>query len=524
MSQVVTQPAVCFTGVCKTWGQVRANDHVSFTVQPGTLHALIGENGAGKSTAMNMLFGLEQHDSGTISVNGHTLNHHSPEAAKKLGIGMVHQHFLLAEPYSSLENIALALRDRYSPWRPLPWKKLREELNITAQQIGLTALDWDAPIATLPVATQQKIEILKCLLGHSRIMILDEPTAVLTPQESDELFAMLSRLKEQGTTIILITHKLREVLGHSDHVTVLRRGRVVMSVPTKDTSATQLGAALVGDQLPPPITHVVPRTEKSYPVITLRDVTIKPQNGRPWLDNISLQVMPHEIVGIAGVQGSGQHRLVQLLKDPRSYFHHAQHTTVSGTYHFDGIEAQHLSTEKLLRQGLAVIAEDRHQDGLLLDRPMTENFLLGHLTQGLFQNHGLIKRAQLLEATETAIRDFNVRPPLPHAIADSFSGGNQQKLLIARALYHRPKFLIASEPTRGVDIGAIAQIHRTLENVRQETPLGILLISSDLDELMALSDRLYVMYCGRFVKEFTRDSFDERTIGFWMGGGHQDVH
>lgn len=510
-------PAVELRGLTKRFQHVVANAGVNLQVKAGTIHGVIGENGAGKSTAMKMLYGQYTPDEGEILVDGVVHRWGSPLDAIRAGIGMVHQHFMLAGPSTVLDNIVLGAEPAQGSlsWlpralRPVDRKAARAQLDRLATQYGLP-VDWDALIEDLPVGIQQRIEILKLLYRNARILILDEPTAVLTPQEVIDLFANLRKLKAEGKTIIIITHKLKEVMSFTDRVTVFRSGKVTGEVETSQTSPEQLAQLMVGRQVVLSV-EVPPQPPLGQPVMETRGLNLAKPHAK--LQNINLQVRAGEVVGIAGVEGNGQSDLLQAILHPSD-----AHTRDSGQIHILGQDVSEKSTAAIKALGVGVVPEDRHREGLLLERSLTENFLLGLQRSPRFESRGFIVESRLNEAYRRAAEEYDVRPRAPDLEAGRLSGGNQQKLIIAREFEREPKFLIAAQPTRGVDVGAIEFIHKRILRARSEGA-GVLLVSSELDEILALSDRILVMFDGKIAGEFKRGECTERELGLAMGGGH----
>lgn len=487
--------AVEFKGICKYFGDVRANSDISFTIPAGTIHAIVGENGAGKSTAMKILFGMYQPDEGELFIHGNPVNFTTPIEAMAAKIGMVHQHFMLAEPFTALDNILL--QQKGSAFSQLPRSEQLTRLNEIASRYGFH-VDLTAKLEDLSVGEQQRIEILKILSQDSEILILDEPTAVLTPQEVQELFANLRKLKCEGKTILIITHKLKEVMALSDAVTVFRHGRVIKSKSTSETSLEELAELMVGRRMQTPRERELP-IDKEKILLQFEDVSAA--LGNHHLHNVSLQVHAREIVGIAGVEGNGQDILIRALLDPKS------------------LNKNSLSGKALCHGQLQALPEDRLRFGVLPSRPVYENFLLGQQRKGLFSSGFFLKTRELIQRTRAAMKEYDVRPHDEHLPFEKLSGGNQQKLVVARALTQKPDIILAAQPTRGVDIGAIEFIHNELRRCR-DAGAGVLLISSELDELMALSDRILVLYKGQILAQFARADFDEVSLGKAMGGGH----
>lgn len=506
---VETAAAVELRGLTKQFGSVVANDGVNLRIQPGTIHGVIGENGAGKSTAMKMLYGIFPPDAGEIIVHGKTCVWGSPADAIAAGIGMVHQHFMLAGPYTALDNILLGAE----PVRlgVIDRRRARIRLDSLAQQYGL-AVDWDAAIDDLPVGVQQRVEILKLLYRDARILILDEPTAVLTPQETNELFRNLKKLRDEGKTIVLITHKLKEVMSFTDHVTVFRTGKVTGEMPTAQTNPQELANLMVGRKVVlsinvPPV-HA--RDELAMEVAGL-SLAGSVAGSRHKLSDVNFSVRRGEIVGIAGVEGNGQSELLQAILHPREPL-----CRTSGTVRFLGEDVTHWDARKIRDLGIAVIPEDRQREGLLLERPVSENFLLGLQRSAAFSQAGLLNAKNLGAAATQAVEEYDVRPRDLGIPAGKLSGGNQQKLIVAREFQRKPRMLIAAQPTRGVDVGAIEFIHNRIVRARDEGA-GVLLVSFELEDILTLSDRILVMYEGRIAAEFAR-GVSERELGLKMAG------
>lgn len=510
--------AVELCGIAKSFGPVVANSDISFGVRRGSIHAIIGENGAGKSTAMKMLYGVYRPDAGEIRVAGAPRAWASPSDAIAAGIGMVHQHFMLAGPETALDNILLGAEGA-RVFAAIPRRKARAELGALSSRYGLS-LDLDAPVETLPVGVQQRIEILKLLHRRAEILILDEPTAVLTPQETGELFVNLKRLRDEGKTILIITHKLKEVMAISDEVTVFRAGRVSGTLPTREASVEKLADLMVGRKV---VLQVeVPERVAPGPGVLLAEgleLDALPGGERKRLSGVSFEVRAGEVVGIAGVEGNGQSELLELLLHPRD-FGRAARGSISyfGTPVFGPRVSADWRTPEIFGLGVGVIPEDRHRQALLLERPVWENFLLGLQRFRRFAGRGgWIRRDEVFASASRALEDYDVRPRSLEIHAGGLSGGNQQKLIIAREFERQPRLLIAAQPTRGVDVGAIEAIHRRIIDARTRGA-GVLLVSSELDEVLALSDRILVLYNGAIAAEFARGQVTEHEIGLKMGG------
>jgi len=500
-------PKLELRGVRKVFGDCVANESVSLRVERGTIHAIVGENGAGKSTAMKILYGQYIADAGEIIVDGKARQWRSSADAIAAGMGMVHQHFMLAGCHDAVENVLLAaggsafgLLDRAGAV-----KRLRELMREFHMEVRL-----DVPVALLSVGEQQRIEILKLLFRDSDILILDEPTAVLAPGEIEALFGTLRGMASRGKTVLIITHKLKEVIALASRVTVFRAGRVTGEREVKGATVAELASMMVGREisLDDKSARVAPRAE-----VVLELLQAKPVRALSRLEPVSFRLHSGEILGIAGVEGNGQTELIRLLLDPRERLE-------SGVIKLGGRDVSRAPGGRLrLGEGLAVFPEDRLREALLLPDSVEDNFLLGHQRALKYRRSKLfLDRGAVRAAAESAIRDFDVRPANPRARAGSLSGGNQQKLVVARELSTNPRFLLAAQPTRGVDIGAIESIHRRILDLRNKGS-GVLLVSSELDEVLKLSDRVLVLYRGRVVGSFLRGDFDEKKIGLLMAGG-----
>ena len=502
--------AVELRGLTKRFGSVLANAGVDLRVEPGTIHGVVGENGAGKSTAMKMLYGIFPPDAGEILVEGRKRAWASPADAIAAGIGMVHQHFMLAGPYSVLDNILLGAEPRKGLM--IDRKTARARLEALARQYGLP-VDWDRPVDELPVGIQQRIEILKLLYRDARILILDEPTAVLTPQETNALFGNLQKLRDEGKTVLLITHKLREVMGFTDRVTVFRAGKVTGDVQTSQTSPQELANLMVGRKvvlgIEVPAAHPLNESAMEVTALSLKSDV---EGSRHKLSDVNFSVKRGEIVGIAGVEGNGQSELLQAILHPQDPLRRT-----SGTVKFLGQDVTDWHAAKIRDLGIGVIPEDRQLEGLLLGRPVRENFLLGLQRSSEFSQGGFLRSNHLMATASQAVEEYDVRPRDLMIRAGKLSGGNQQKLIVAREFQRKPRMLIAAQPTRGLDVGAIEFIHTRVVRARDEGA-GVLLVSFELDEIMTLSDRILVMYEGRLVAEFNRGQASERDLGLKMGG------
>ncbi len=497
-------PAVELLDITKSFGRLVANDRVSLAVAPGTVHALVGENGAGKTTLMRVLFGLYQPDAGEIRVAGTPARLRSPLDALRLGLGMVHQHFMLVPPLTVAENITLGREPR----RGVAFDRARAEGAVAeiSRRHGLR-VDPRARVATLSVGEQQRVEILKTLYRGARVLILDEPTAVLTPQEVDELFGVLRSLVAHGDTVILITHKLREVMEIADRVTVMRHGRVVGEKPTAATSIEDLAELMVGRAVLLDVDKGP--VHPAAPELTVRDLVVRDERGLEAVRGLSLTVRAGEILGIAGVEGNGQAELVEALAGLRR--------PAAGEILLAGRAITRLPPSGRFRAGLAHVPADRLARGLIGDYTLADNLILGSQREAPYARRGWLDRAVIDRHAARTLATYDVRPAEPRAAARTLSGGNQQKLVVARELTRGARVLLAAHPTRGVDLGAIEFIHRRLVAER-DAGRGVLLVSSDLAELLSLADRLVVLYEGRIVHETTPAATDERTLGLKMTG------
>ncbi|SEO19584.1 nucleoside ABC transporter ATP-binding protein [Actinacidiphila rubida] len=474
-------------------------------MRSGTVHALVGENGAGKSTLMKILYGMQKPDEGTIAVNGEQVTFGDPGDAIARGIGMVHQHFMLADNLTVLENVVLGSEKLYGIG-----SRARAKIQEISDAYGLGVRP-DLLVEDLGVADRQRVEILKVLYRGARILILDEPTAVLVPQEVDALFDNLRELKAEGLTVIFISHKLGEVLSVADEITVIRRGTTVGNADPEHTTTKQLAELMVGSELPSPETREsTVTTERMLTVDGLRLAEVDLDGvERIVLDAIGFTIHKGEVLGIAGVEGNGQAELVETIMGMR--------VPDGGTVVLDGEDISRVPTRKRREDGIGYIPEDRHRHGLLLEAPLWENRILGHVTERPNSKGFLIDTAAARRDTERIVAEYDVRTPGIEVTAASLSGGNQQKLIVGREMSHLPKLLIAAHPTRGVDVGAQAQIWDQIRQARREG-LAVLLISADLDELIGLSDTLRVMYRGRLVADADPATITPEELGSAMTG------
>ncbi|MFC4004493.1 ABC transporter ATP-binding protein [Prauserella oleivorans] len=504
MSNSESALAVQLRGITKRFPGVVANSDVNLDVRTGTVHALVGENGAGKSTLMKILYGMQRPDEGTISIDGKPADLHTPADAIAMGIGMVHQHFMLADNLTVLENVVLG--DEPRSGGGLDFKTARARIKDISERYGL-GVEPDRLVDELGVGERQRVEILKVLYRGAKILILDEPTAVLVPQEVDELFGNLRELKSEGLTLLFISHKLDEVLSVADDITVMRRGTTVASVSPGDVTARQLAELMVGSALPVPELRESTVTEER--VLEVSGLTVTSPDGRTVLDDVSFTIHAGEVLGIAGVEGNGQAELVEALMGIRPL--HA------GSIALKGKDITRLSTRKRRDAGIGYIPEDRHRQGVLLEAPLWENRILGHQTKAPSVRGLLLNRAGARADTERIVAEYDVRTPSIDVAAAALSGGNQQKLIVGREMSGDPVLLIASHPTRGVDVGAQAAIWEQIRKARAEH-LAVLLISADLDELIGMSDNLSVILRGNLVASYDPKTVTPEELGSAMTG------
>ena len=507
---MLTSPALELRGIEKRFGAVHANRGISFSVAKGSIHGLIGENGAGKSTLMNIVYGYHPADSGQILVQGRQVSLASPQDAISAGIGMVHQHFMLVENFTVLENVVLGVEGGRRLAGGLA--RARAGLEALARDYGLD-VPLDAIVSTLPVGLQQRVEILKALHRGAEILILDEPTAVLTPQEADQLFRMLVRLREQGKTVILVTHKLREIMAVTNRVTVMRQGAVVAEVETRDTSPRDLAEKMVGRA-------VLLQVEKGparvgEPLIEVKDLEVRDELGVPRVKGASFTLRAGEIVGIAGVAGNGQSELLEALAGIREP---SRGQIIMGGHNLGG---ETLDARARRTLGLAHVPEDRLRMGVVASFSAQHNAILGYHDLLAYNRGALLDRDAILSSCEKKMAGYDVRPPNPRLPISSFSGGNQQKLVLAREIESDPRVLLVGQPTRGVDIGAIEFIHRQLVAMR-DAGKAVLVVSVELEEILGLTDRILVMAGGEIIGELARADATEEKIGLMMAGVRGD--
>ncbi|UWQ42237.1 ABC transporter ATP-binding protein [Leisingera aquaemixtae] len=503
----MTAPAIELKGISKAFGPVQANKDISIRVAPGTIHGIIGENGAGKSTLMSILYGFYKADKGEVFINGKKTEIPDSQAAIAAGIGMVFQHFKLVENFTVLENIVLGAEDSGMLMPSL--RRARKELKALEEEYELY-VDPDARIDEIGVGAQQRVEILKALYRKAEILILDEPTGVLTPSEADQLFRILDRLRAEGKTIILITHKLREVMEYTDTVSVMRRGQMTATVKTSETSPEHLAELMVGRKVLLRVDKVP--AQPGAPILEIENLRVVDEAGVERLKGINLTVRAGEIVGIAGVAGNGQSELLEVLGGMRP-------GTGSIKLHGTPLPLSGAGSDAKARRGAGIghVPEDRQREGLIMDFHAWENVAFGYHRDAAYQNGVLMNNAALQADTEAKMEKFDVRPPDPWLAAKNFSGGNQQKIVVAREIERNPDLLLVGQPTRGVDIGAIEFIHQQIVALRDQGK-AILLVSVELEEILSLSDRVAVMFDGMIMGERPADQTDEKELGLLMAG------
>jgi simple sugar transport system ATP-binding protein len=505
--EINEQYAVQMHGITKMFGSFCALDDISLDIKKGTIHALLGENGAGKSTLMNVLYGLYQADKGEIYINGKKVNIKNPNVAIENGIGMVHQHFMLVENFTVTQNIVLG-SEVTSKFGILDMKKAREEIINIVKKYGLE-VDPDAKVEDISVGMQQRIEILKALYRGADLLILDEPTAVLTPQEIDDLIGIMHNLIADGKTIIIITHKLREIKESSDVCTIIRRGRYIDTVKVKEVTKEDLANMMVGHA----VKLVVDKTpaKPKEVVFEIDNITVKDERKLDAVKNLSLKVRKGEIVGIAGIDGNGQKELIEAIT--------CLTKCESGTIKINGEEIQNTTTENVINHKISTIHEDRQKRGLVLDFTVAENMVIEKYKDKPYCKNGLLVNDEIIKHTKEMIKQYDIRPDNCETLPiRGLSGGNQQKVIIAREVFNDPDLLIAVQPTRGLDVGAIEYVHKTLIRERDKGK-AVLLVSLELDEVMNVSDTIAVISEGTIVGTFKQGEVDENTIGLLMAGG-----
>jgi general nucleoside transport system ATP-binding protein len=504
----VTTPAIELRGISKAFGPVQANKDISIRVMPGTIHGIIGENGAGKSTLMSILYGFYKADAGEIFINGNKTEIPDSQHAIAAGIGMVFQHFKLVENFTVLENVVLGAEDG-AMLRP-SLAKARSQLKQLAEEYELN-VDPDAVIEEIGVGMQQRVEILKALYRQADILILDEPTGVLTPAEADQLFRILGRLKEEGKTIILITHKLREIMEITDTVSVMRRGEMTATVKTQDTSPPELAELMVGRKVLLQVDKVP--AKPGAMVLEVKNLNVTDSGGVHRVKEVSFTIRAGEILGIAGVAGNGQSELLEVLG---GYEFGKGEVLINGQS--IDLTGRHSNGQTRRERGIAHVPEDRQREGLIMDFMAWENIAFGYHHDPKYQKNRLfMDNAAIRDDTADKMQLFDVRPPNPMLQAKSFSGGNQQKIVVAREIERNPDLLLVGQPTRGVDIGAIEFIHKQIVALRDQGK-AILLVSVELDEIMSLSDRIAVMFDGKIMGERLPEKTNVKELGLLMAG------
>jgi len=506
----MSQPAVELREITKRFPGVVANDAVDMTVEEGSVHALLGENGAGKTTLMNVLYGLYEPTAGTVVIDGTERAFDSPRDAIDAGVGMIHQHFMLVDPMTVTENITLGNEPRRFGGLAVDREGARSEVVELSERYGFD-VDPDARVADLSVGVQQRVEILKALYRGADLLILDEPTAVLTPQEVEDLFSVLEELTAQGKTIIFITHKLGEAMTAAGRITVLRDGRNVGSVAAAGTTREELAELMVGREVLLDVER--PSTDFGDTVLAVSDLTVTDDRGVRAVDDLSLSVREGEIFGIAGVDGNGQRELVEAVTGLAR--------PDAGTIRLEGADLTDRSRRERIEAGMSYIPEDRQEQGLVIEFDLVENAILGSQHAPPFAGGGRIDWTRASEHAASVVSEYDVRPPDTETAAESLSGGNQQKFVVGRELERDPTLLVAAHPTRGVDVGSIEFIHERLLELRAQG-VAILLVSSKLEEVQALSDRLAVVYEGGFVDTVDPADTTEEELGLLMAGERPD--
>jgi general nucleoside transport system ATP-binding protein len=495
-------------GITKRFGSLVANDRIDLSVAPGQVHALLGENGAGKTTLMNVLYGLLQPDGGEILLDGKQTRFHSPKDAIAAGVGMVHQHFMLVPVFTVAENVTLGIEET-RPSGLLDRRKTRRDVRELSHRYGLE-IDPDALVENLPVGIQQRVEIIKALVREATVLILDEPTSVLTPAETEDLFRIIRQLKAGGTSVVFISHKLKEVQAIADTITVLRRGAVVGERPPSATE-DELAALMVGRNVQLQVSKKP--AKPGDVVLDVSDLTVADQTGRVWVDGISFQVRAGEILGVAGVQGNGQTELCEALMGLRP--------TAAGRFVLDGHDLTHATPAQRLRAGLAYIPEDRQEDGLISAFSVADNMVLDAYNQPPFASGINLNLGAIADNAADRVREFDVRTTSAQAPVSTLSGGNQQKVILARELAREHKVLVASQPTRGLDVGSIEFVHRRIIQQRDHG-VAVVIVSAELDEIYALADRIAVMYEGK-ITGFRLPTVPPEELGLLMAGGSGEV-
>lgn len=503
------------TGITKKFPGVLANDNVDFDLKRGEIHALLGENGAGKSTLMNILYGLYKPESGEVTVEGRPMELHSSRDAIKHGIGMVHQHFMLIPVFTVTENIMLGAETDHraapneQPLVKLDRTEVAQKVRDLSHQYGLD-VDPDAIVGDIPVGVQQRVEIVKALYRKAKILILDEPTAVLTPQEAEDLFVIMRELTKEGVSIIFITHKLKEVLAVADRITVMRAGRVVGSTTPKESNEQKLASMMVGREVI--LTVQKKPAQPGEEILKVTDLRVRDVRELETVRGVSFSVRAGEVLGIAGVQGNGQTELAEALTGLRRI--------ESGHFSIAGTDLTGKPPRPITETGLAHIPEDRQRHGLVLSYSVADNMVLCDYYQDRFSKGVVIQQRQVDDNAQKLIKEYDVRTPSAFVSAGKLSGGNQQKVIVARELSRPVKLVIASQPTRGLDVGSIEYIHKEIIIMR-DRGVAVLLVSAELDEILSLSDRIAVMYRGEIVETVDRKDATREHLGLLMAGVHE---
>lgn len=507
MSEI--QLAVEMTNIVKTFGSFTALDDVNLKVKKGSIHAILGENGAGKSTLMNILYGLYQADLGKIKINGKELDIKDPSVAIDNGIGMVHQHFMLVHNFTVMENIILGKETTTGIF--LNYKQGRKNVEELIKKYGLN-IDLDAKIEEISVGMQQRVEILKALYRKADILILDEPTAVLTPQEIKELINIMHNLIKDGKSIIIITHKLDEIKQTAEECTIIRRGKYIDTVKVADVSIDELAQKMVGHAVKLKVNKTLAKPAQE--VLSIENLVVEDERGIEVVKNLNLKIRAGEIYGIAGVDGNGQKELIEAITNLKR--------VKSGTISINGIQIQNTNPKNTILNKISTIHEDRLKRGLVPDFTVSENSVISIFNKKPYSNRGILNKKEIDAHAEDLIKRFDIRPSDSKNIKSrSLSGGNQQKLIIAREVSSNPDLLIAMQPTRGLDVGAIEYVHQSLVEQRDQNK-AILLISFELDEVMNLSDKIGVIYKGKIQEEFLQGEKDQNEIGLLMAGGKNE--
>ena len=508
-NQDASQIVIQMKDIVKKFGDFTANDHINLTVHKGEVHAILGENGAGKSTLMNVLYGMYHQTSGTIEINGKEVDIDKPQKAISLGIGMVHQHFMLVQPFTVTENIILGMEPMKGMVVDIP--TARKQIMELSDKYNLK-VDPDAKVEDISVGMQQRVEILKVLYRGANILILDEPTASLTPQEITELMEIIQNMTADGKSVILITHKLKEIKMAADNCTIIRRGKYIDTVNVEETSEDELASMMVGRK----VNFNVEKKDQQPGdvVLEVRDLRAKDYRGVDILKGLNLKVRKGEIVGLAGVDGNGQSELVEILTGLAK--------AESGEVLMNGENVVNKSPKFIFEKGITSIPEDRQKHGLILDFTVAENLVLQNFEKEPFAKKGILQKDQISAHATELIKEFDIRPVgCETRLAGQLSGGNQQKVIIAREVTNDSELMIAFNPTRGLDVGAIEFVHKYLVQQRDKNR-AILLVSFELDEIMGLSDIIDVIFDGQVVGSMEGKNADENTLGFMMAGGHKD--